>query len=200
MNEIVGYYYVFLSGNDIAFEHTIETTTYLPFGHERNHTGTDISDYKFTDQEKDKETKLYNYDARLYDPVTGQFNMADTLVPDEYNPQSLNRYTYCLNNPLIYVDPTGHFYFGTLIESDPGGFDLDYGGIRPEGHVDFSRYDDFGELGWGLPQKENWYAFNDSINTIDSLGPSRIDAGGMTSLSNMMSVSYSCLIWSTYHS
>lgn len=30
------------------------------------------------------------------------------MVPDWYNPQSLNRYTYCLNNPLIYVDPMGH--------------------------------------------------------------------------------------------
>jgi len=29
-------------------------------------------------------------------------------VPDPYNPQSLNRYSYCLNNPLIYTDPSGH--------------------------------------------------------------------------------------------
>ncbi len=32
----------------------------------------------------------------------------DTIVPDPYNPQSLNRYSYCLNNPLIYTDPSGH--------------------------------------------------------------------------------------------
>jgi hypothetical protein len=30
------------------------------------------------------------------------------MVPEPYNPQSLNRYSYCLNNPLIYVDPTGY--------------------------------------------------------------------------------------------
>ena len=30
------------------------------------------------------------------------------MIPDQYNPQSLNRYSYCLNNPLIYTDPTGH--------------------------------------------------------------------------------------------
>jgi hypothetical protein len=29
-------------------------------------------------------------------------------VPDPKNPQSFNRYSYCLNNPLRYVDPTGH--------------------------------------------------------------------------------------------
>ncbi len=56
----------------------------------------------------DAETGLYNYDARLYDPVIGRFTSADTIVPRPYNPQSLNRYSYCRNNPLIYVDPTGH--------------------------------------------------------------------------------------------
>jgi hypothetical protein len=30
-------------------------------------------------------------------------------VPDPANPQSLNRYSYCLNNPLRYIDPSGHF-------------------------------------------------------------------------------------------
>ncbi len=91
-----------------AAGNSVETTQYLPYGHERSHTGTNEADYMFTDQEKDKETKLYNYDAGLYDPVIGQFIMADTIVPDLFNPQSLNRYAYCLNNPLIYTDPTGH--------------------------------------------------------------------------------------------
>ncbi len=64
----------------------------------------------FTDQEIDAETGLYNYDARLYDPVIGRFISADTEVPEPFNPQSLNRYTYCLNNPIIYIDPSGHFW------------------------------------------------------------------------------------------
>ncbi len=34
---------------------------------------------------------------------------ADTVVTNPYKPQSLNRYTYALNNPLRYRDPTGHF-------------------------------------------------------------------------------------------
>ncbi|MBU1342850.1 MAG: RHS repeat-associated core domain-containing protein, partial [Proteobacteria bacterium] len=64
------------------------------------------------DQEQDDGTGLYNYDARLYDPVLGQFVMADTLVPDQFNPQSLNRYVYCYNNPMSYVDPNGHVVLG----------------------------------------------------------------------------------------
>ena len=93
------------SGNEL------ETTEYLPYGSNRTHWAQsgDISDYKFTDQELDTSTNLYNYDARLYDPVTGRFISPDSMIPDVYNPQSLNRYSYCLNNPLIYDDPSGHF-------------------------------------------------------------------------------------------
>jgi RHS repeat-associated protein len=87
----------------------IESTNYEPFGGMRAHSGTTTSGYKFTDQELDAENGLYNYDARLYDPVIGRFISPDTIVPDEYNPQSLNRYAYCLNNPLRYTDPSGHY-------------------------------------------------------------------------------------------
>lgn len=80
----------------------LESTEYMPFGSQRNHTGTDTSDYKFTDQELDAENGLYNYGARLYDPFIGRFISPDSIVQAPYNPQSLNRYSYCLNNPLIY--------------------------------------------------------------------------------------------------
>jgi hypothetical protein len=41
----------------------------MPFGHLREHTGASVTGYKFTDQEYDASSGLYNYDARLYDPV-----------------------------------------------------------------------------------------------------------------------------------
>lgn len=40
-----------------------------------------------------------------------RFLSADTIVPDPSNPQSYNRYTYALNNPFRYIDPTGHCSF-----------------------------------------------------------------------------------------
>ena len=46
----------------------------------------------------------------MYDPVIALFISADSIIPDLYDPQSLNRYTYCRNNPLKYVDPDGHAY------------------------------------------------------------------------------------------
>jgi RHS repeat-associated protein len=92
----------------------IETTEYMPFGSLRSHWGTNTSDYRFTDQELDAENGLYNYNARLYDPVMSRFISPDTIIPDQYNPQALNRYAYCLNNPLKYTDPSGH-----IIWADP---------------------------------------------------------------------------------
>ncbi len=91
-----------------ASGYVIESTEYMPFGSVRSHSGASTSDYKYTDQELDAENGLYNYNARLYDPFIGRFITPDTIVPEPFNPQSLNRYSYCLNNPLIYVDPSGH--------------------------------------------------------------------------------------------
>jgi RHS repeat-associated protein len=80
----------------------------MPYGAIRSETGSLNSNYMFTDQERDVETGLYNYGARLYDPIMGVFSSSDIVVPSFADPQSLNRYNYCRNNPLAYVDPTGH--------------------------------------------------------------------------------------------
>lgn len=86
-----------------------ENIDYMAFGLERNSTEQlGAMNYRYTDQEKDKETGLYNYNARLYDPEIGMFVSADTVDPNWMDPQGLNRYAYCRNNPLIYVDPSGN--------------------------------------------------------------------------------------------
>ncbi len=48
------------------------------------------------------------YNARYYDTTLGRFISADTMVPSAGDPQSLNRYSYVLNNPVRYTDPSGH--------------------------------------------------------------------------------------------
>ncbi len=82
--------------------------SYLPFGGDRGETRITKTDYAYTGQERDGETGLYNYNARLYDPMLGQFVTPDSIVPDPFDPQMLNRYSYARNNPLSYVDPDGH--------------------------------------------------------------------------------------------
>jgi hypothetical protein len=49
-----------------------------------------------------------HYGARFYDPYINRFISADSIVPSPGNPQSLNRYSYVGNNPLKYIDPSGH--------------------------------------------------------------------------------------------
>jgi len=48
---------------------------------------------------------------RWYDAQLGRWISADTIVPEPGNPQSLNRYSYVNNNPLKFIDPTGHYSY-----------------------------------------------------------------------------------------
>ncbi|MEM3434464.1 MAG: RHS repeat-associated core domain-containing protein [Candidatus Methanomethyliaceae archaeon] len=81
---------------------------YMPFGLERYEYGSQKTDYRFTGQRIEDSLDLYFYNARWYDPVIGRFIQPDTIVPNPGNPQNLNRYSYVLNNPPRYTDPTGH--------------------------------------------------------------------------------------------
>jgi RHS repeat-associated protein len=53
-------------------------------------------------------TGLYYYNARYYDATIGRFISPDTIIQSPANPQTINRYSYSLNNPLKYIDPSGH--------------------------------------------------------------------------------------------
>jgi RHS repeat-associated protein len=94
----------------------VTAVTYHPFGNPCTQEGSE--DYLFTGKEKDV-TGLYYYGARYYDPELGRFLTRDSLKGSTANPQSLNRYTYCLNNSLKYVDPTGLWFALADEEEDP---------------------------------------------------------------------------------
>ena len=57
---------------------------------------------------------LINMNARLYDPMVARFLSPDPVVQAPDNTQSLNRYSYCLNNPLKYVDKSGCIWINGL--------------------------------------------------------------------------------------
>jgi RHS repeat-associated protein len=69
-------------------------TEFTPYGSTFRQTGTYDPRHKFTGKELDS-TGLYFYGARYYDPELGRFISADTVVQAPYDPQSLNRYSYC---------------------------------------------------------------------------------------------------------
>jgi RHS repeat-associated protein len=92
----------------------VSTVRYFSFGDCRNSTGNSPTAKLFTGQRLDN-TGLYYYNARYYDPCIGRFISPDSIVQDFTNPQTLNRYSYCVNNPLKYTDPSGH-YFETILD------------------------------------------------------------------------------------
>ncbi|MEL6988214.1 MAG: RHS repeat-associated core domain-containing protein, partial [Bacteroidota bacterium] len=74
-----------------------------------NHTS--IIDRGFTGHEHFFAEQLIHMNGRMYDPVIGQFLSPDNFVQDLENTQTFNRYAYAANNPLIYSDPNGEFFF-----------------------------------------------------------------------------------------
>jgi RHS repeat-associated protein len=74
-----------------------------------------ITAVKYTGQEYDPETGFYYYNARYYDPQLGVFTTPDTIVPDGTDSQSFNRHMYVRGNPILYNDPSGHFFWIPLI-------------------------------------------------------------------------------------
>ncbi|EKO77142.1 MULTISPECIES: RHS repeat domain-containing protein [unclassified Leptospira] len=83
--------------------------SYEPYGSiiRNDSYGPDIFRYKFTGQIEDKETGLYYYKARYYEPTLGRFLQADSVI-DSDAPNGQNRYMYVEGNPVNYRDPSGH--------------------------------------------------------------------------------------------
>jgi len=97
---------------------SIKRHDYAPFGEELfNGTRTTALGYgvgdgvrqKFTDKEHDNETGLDYSINRYYSSTQGRFTSPDPMNSSGIPllPQSWNRYSYTINNPLLYVDPKG---------------------------------------------------------------------------------------------
>ena len=66
----------------------------------------------------DIETGLYYLQTRYYDPEVGRFISPDSIdYADPETINGLNLYAYCGNNPIMYVDPSGHFAITTFLIS-----------------------------------------------------------------------------------
>ena len=87
---------------------------YTPFGDWRTEPTATASDRYYTGHKHNNlgggadDLGLIYMNARFYLPGVGRFASADTIVPDATNPQAYNRYSYVNNNPMGYVDPSGH--------------------------------------------------------------------------------------------
>ena len=86
----------------------VSRVEYMPYGQEWFSEGADNFAPKYNSQELDKESDLYYFNARHYDPELARFVSADTVVDGVDTTAGWNRYMYVKGNPIAYKDPTGH--------------------------------------------------------------------------------------------
>ncbi|MBT2559801.1 VCBS repeat-containing protein [Pedobacter sp. ISL-68] len=94
-----------------------------------------ILDRGFTGHEHLLSVGLIHMNGRLYDPKLHRFLSPDNFVQDPYNTQTYNRYSYAMNNPLMFTDPNGEFIWaffavGALIGALTGGVSYVASAIR----------------------------------------------------------------------
>jgi len=94
--------------------------TFTPYGQEMATENTCSTNYKFTGYERDAETGLDYAFARYYNSRLGRFMSADLLGGDQDVPQSLNRYAYVGNSPVVFVDPLGLYCVDANGDETPG--------------------------------------------------------------------------------
>ena len=68
----------------------------------------------FTGHEQIQEVDLIHMNGRVYDATLGRFLSADPHIQAGSLSQSYNRYTYVMNNPLKFTDPSGYFFAAVL--------------------------------------------------------------------------------------
>jgi RHS repeat-associated protein len=83
---------------------------YKPYGELAIHTGSSTNSFLFTGEQFDAKTNNYYLRARYYSPSLTRFLSRDTYDGRDYEPITLNHYLYANANPVIYVDPSGHFF------------------------------------------------------------------------------------------
>ena len=136
--DYLGSYYCVTSDNGIVIElnNVEQIYSFDPWGRRRNHTNwsydnvpaTFLFDRGFTGHEHLDLFALINMNGRVYDPMLGRFLSPDPIVQGLNNSQNFNRYSYALNNPLKFIDPSGYTH------GPPRDFKLGRGDFAPQGY------------------------------------------------------------------
>jgi len=73
-----------------------------------NTTLGNLNPYRYRGYRYDAETGMYYLQSRYYEPELGRFISPDSIEDTGYRPWGKNKFAYCNNNPVMYIDPTGH--------------------------------------------------------------------------------------------
>lgn len=94
-------------------------------------------DRGYTGHEHFMDVGIIHMNGRLYDPLLRRFLNADENIQDPANTQNYNKYGYVMNNPMMYNDPNGEFWWwaaGALV----GGY---LGGVQANGSWNPAKWD-----------------------------------------------------------
>ena len=171
----------------------VQQTHFDPWGNRMEYSSWNTSQAQisfsfhrgFTGHEHYDRFKVVNANARLYDPVIGRFFSPDPFVQAPDFTQNFNRYSYCMNNPVMYSDPDGLFLtwgfnhqgFSFGINLTPLGIPLGFGinvswanggSVGVYGEVAY-RVGGTG-LGYGIGVQQSLdYSFNYGLNTTTTI-------------------------------
>ena len=108
------YYVTDMHGNVVQLldesGNVTKTYEYDSFGNEVKPEKKDENPYRYCGEYYDKETEEVYLRARYYEPSVGRFITRDTYTGESDEPLSLHLYTYCENDGVNMVDPSGHMY------------------------------------------------------------------------------------------
>ena len=108
------YYVTDMHGNVVQLldesGNVTKTYEYDSFGNEVKPEKKDENPYRYCGEYYDKETEEVYLRARYYEPGVGRFITRDTYTGESDEPLSLHLYTYCANDGVNMVDPSGHMY------------------------------------------------------------------------------------------
>lgn len=86
----------------------VKRYTYNAYGDELDEDENDTNPFRYFGQYYDIDSGFYYLRARYYNPHTMRFINADIYLGELDDPLSLNRYLYCVGNPILFVDYTGN--------------------------------------------------------------------------------------------
>ncbi|WP_252863357.1 RHS repeat-associated core domain-containing protein [Paenibacillus riograndensis] len=160
------YYYLYNGHGDVVqivdtSGAVINNYTYDEWGNITSQVEGTSNSFKYSGEVYDAETGLYYLRARYYDPSMGRFLNEDTYEGQIDNPLTQNLYTYVINNPLIYTDPTGHMH----------AWGAGWSGFAENRYSATDPWKGWsGPVGWALN-----FLIIDSINTLRDPNASRLD-------------------------